>query len=287
MPRSLAIVYNPASGLGRAGTVAASLRAALQTDGHSAVLVESSRGGTDDPRLSAVEGVVVIGGDGTLMGLLPALQRTGRPFVLVPGGNESLAARYCGMSADPAEIRARIERWQPVAHRVGVASGRLFFTMVSCGFDADVVARIAAGRRGPIGHRGYLRPTLLAVFGYRAPCITLTVDGVPAVSGEAGYVIVANNPTYARKLDPVPEASTASDTLAARFIPRAGIGFALRGVFRALIGGPINTSGSRLFRGTAFEISTDLPRAVQSDGELLGETPVTITRSVEPVWSLG
>lgn len=285
--RSIAILYNPTSGRGRSAALATEIADAARAAGFVVSIAETPRRNEERAAelLAAVDGAVLIGGDGTLMAMLSALQAAQKPFYLVPAGNESLAARYCGMSAKPADVVDRLRRWSPRRHGVGTAAGRPFFTMVSCGLDADIIARIAQTRTGPIGHLGYLRPAVHALLGYRVPRCTLRCDGVTVVDQQPGYCIIANNPTYARGLNPVPEASTDAATLAARFYPNADWAFAARTLLRAVVGGQMPTEDSLLFQGVAFELSTESPAAVQADGEAVGSTPIAVERSALPVWT--
>lgn len=233
----------------------------------------------DPAILEPAHAILLIGGDGTVMDLLPALALARKPVIFLPGGNESLAARYCGMTGGTEDILARLARWQPAVHHLGMAHGRLFFTMVSCGLDAEIIERIARRRSGPIGHIGYVRPTFEALLSYRPPRVTLAVDGRTVIRDAPGYCIIANNPAYARGLDPVPEAATHLPELTARFYPRAGFGFALAAVWSAIRSRPLSTGGSELLRGRHFELSTAPGVPIQADGELLGTTPVEISRS--------
>ena len=120
--------------------------------------------------------LVGVGGDGTAAELV---NRTapGVPIAMLPAGTENLLARYAGWRSDAEFLAGVITAGHPLRLDAGRAGPRIFLLMASAGFDADVVHRVHAGRRGHIpGRSAYFAPILRAARDYPFPEIRVTWD---------------------------------------------------------------------------------------------------------------
>lgn len=287
----VAIVYNPISGDGSGKKMAEEARSFLEKQGHT-VRLRESEAKYDAQEIAqffdSADAIVVAGGDGTVMGLLPHIVKSGVPFYMLPGGNESLIAKEFGMKRDPSDIAARLENVASTHHFGTIECNgekRPFFIMASLGLDSAIVADIAKNRHAPVGDIGYLMPTVRSLMNYQAPKVTLKVDGNEVISNEPGFLIVANSKQYAKNLGLVPEADTTSNELCARFVPGKGVATYLSWLPALLTGGKINLDGTKLYRGSKFEINVegDTPYPIQADGDLAGATPALIELSAATV----
>ncbi len=279
---TVGILFNPISGAGRSRGLAESASAALTAAGFLVHMFETrdvlSR---EHPMefFGSVNFLVLSGGDGTLMAVLPYLTKLALPVYMLPAGNESLFAREFGMQADTSLLIAALSAGEVLPASIGHVGDKPFLTMVSLGLDSQVIELIDSTRTGAIGHLGYLLPTLRAFFRHKAPVITLRVDGEGVVSNESGFLIIANTKGYARRLLFVPEATSADDVLRARFFPYGGSWGFLGLVLKLMLGRPASSiQGARFFSGKQFEISTggETGYPVQADGEYVGKTPVVV-----------
>ena len=285
------IFVNPLSGNGSGAEMAAETKAYLESRGHSVRIRDSQpsyAAAEMEHFLSTLDAVVIAGGDGTVMGLLPHISKAGVPFYMLPAGNESLIAKEFGMQRNPEDVADRLER-APTQHHFGVVECngniRPFFIMASMGLDSAIVADIAKDRTAPLGDIGYVLPAVRSLLGYEAPQITLKVDGAQVLSEQSGYLIVANSKQYAKGLGLVPEAHCSSAELCARFIPGEGIATYLAWLPALLTGAKLNLEGSELYRGKRFEINVkgNSPFPIQADGDLAGSTPAVIELSQDVV----
>lgn len=273
------VLFNPISGSGRGPALATALADRLARRGHT---VESAATTPEPTRLrySDLDAVVVCGGDGTLLNLLPELIRTRVPVYMLPAGNESLFAAKLGMPAE--DLRAAVgavERNKAEEHFVGFVNETPFFTMASIGFDADVVAHVARNRKGPAGNRGYVLPVLSALVSHRPPRLRLAVDGKTVLDGSPGTLIVANTSAYALGVSLVPEADSLSPQLVARFFPYStSLGFPLVAA-RALASRGGHWPWTSVFRGNIFRVEATAERFVQADGDPVGTTPAVIRKT--------
>lgn len=291
------IIYNPISGNGSSKEKAYQAKAFFEQHGYRVAVLESKRSYQSAELatfLERLEFVVVAGGDGTLMPLLPAVAAARTPIYVLPTGTESHFSKQFEMSSSFDEILSRAKSKTQSTHCYGTVSlpspgAQLpFFLMASVGLDAEVVKHISQKRSSPIGHIGYVWPTISCAFRHFAPKISLAVDGNKVLGGEAGYLIIANSHKYALGLNLVPEAKTAEPELCARFFPRHGfdLGTYAHWGWRYLANKAADMSGTKLFYGRRFELTVEDRQArqdgypMQADGEYIGgvfsEDPVVI-----------
>lgn len=151
--------------------------------------------------------VVGVGGDGTAAALLNATA-PGVPITLLARGTENLLAKHFQMGLTPESAAEIIIGGQTRTIDAGVANGRLFVLMASCGFDADVVNRLHARRQGHIRHWSYVRPILEAIRSYDYPPLTIhqTLADGSQQTIESRWLFAFNLPCYAFALGLAPDA---------------------------------------------------------------------------------
>ena len=119
----------------------AGYRPELQTDlAKMAVEVADAREKGD------LRAVIAAGGDGTASAVANRIAAD-IPLLPFPLGTENLLARFLSIRADPAQICDILRDGQTMQFDAGLADGRMFLLMASCGFDADVVRRVQDRRR--------------------------------------------------------------------------------------------------------------------------------------------
>lgn len=285
--RLAAVIYNPQSGSGKAKRTANAVCDKLKVHGIEVVLRASSReyeANEIDTFLKQFDFVMVAGGDGTMMGLLQPLARAGTPVFMLPSGNESLFARVFRMRSRADSVLAALRKPLLSRHHFGLVNGRPFFTMMSLGYDSEVIRYIDSYRRGPIRHAGYILPGLYCLFHHCSPQITLRADGIPVLEAQKGYLIIANNKEYAGKLGLVPEADSRHDLLHARFFPGHNRLNVIRWLIKIALGRKVNLAGTRLFQAKEFELqNTNGDYPMQADGESVGMSPAVVNISQKQI----
>ena len=276
--QSVTIAFNPIAGRGRARRIAEQAQAILAKDGFTVTLVEAAALRAAGARALEGSGALLIcGGDGTLRSLLPCAVESRVPVQLLPAGNESLFARKFGISTDPQALLHLLHAPVIEEHHVAHANGEYFFTMASVGLDSCVIKELAARRSGPVGYRGYVGPILRSILRFRAPAISLTVDGVTMLRAERGFLIIANSPEYARSLNPVPEASSTAPFLHARFFPFVTLIDYLSWLPSLVFAKRLAHPDARLFSGRHFTLDGPATFPVQADGEHITALPLTVS----------
>jgi diacylglycerol kinase (ATP) len=279
-PRHWVIVANQSSGRGRSEAVKQQVAAALVARSHSfdfidAVGVEDARKSIDALLVSPrpIDGLLVIGGDGTVHHVVKAMIQSGRhlPIGLIPTGNGNDFARQLRLHGRTIpELIESFTSDAPITIDILEMHDQIALQVISTGFDATVSAR---ARRMPraIGSLRYVLALLLQLRALSTTRYRLIVNGMTR-EVEATLVAVANGRNYGRGMLISPE-SINDD-----------------GVFEVVIVGPVNRmkllllfprifSGSHInhplvetFQAMNLEIEADT--IAEADGEPLLSNPL-------------
>ncbi|TWT86149.1 Diacylglycerol kinase [Pseudobythopirellula maris] len=162
--------------------------------------------------------VLTVGGDGTFGAALNSTEPA-TPLAVLPRGTENLLAGYLGYGRSGDSVARLLKEGVAVRLDAGVANGRLFALLISAGFDAEVVRRVHAARRGHITRLAYAKPIFRALARYPYP--KMRVTAVPPEGGPNGaaaepqelargsWLFASNLPRYASGLPITPHADGA------------------------------------------------------------------------------
>ena len=279
----IAILVNPIAGKGRGLQIASDVNSALKENGFQTELREFGElqeAQALEQFVAEADLIVLAGGDGSLLHLLPVLGHTQTAVYMLPTGNESLFAREFSMSSSPEKLIKAILAANVGVHNIAQVNGRLFFTMVSVGLDSEIICRIAERRTGTIRHVSYIIPTLISALKHRPAKISVGVDGVSVIEQRKGFLVVANNKQYALGIGFAPEATSTSKRLVVRFFPYESFcGFLLWGL-KCLFRDASRWSAAEFFEGCEVDIAADRAIPIQADGEHIGQLPARIVGGV-------
>ena len=283
MTRAL-IVTNPAAA--RAGARGLKEARCRLEAGGLRVTVEETRtmgDGAALARAALADGVGVViahGGDGTAMDVATGLVGTGRPLGLLPGGTGNVLAGNLGVSrsfvAAAATIVAGATRTIDLGRLTTSAGTRYFAVNAATGFAADLMARTEQRHKQRFGMTAYVaRAFVLATELVRAAS-RIEVDGV-VHEGHAATVIVANCSHIVPGMLPLGAHIEPDDgALDVVVLDASSYAAALRVVWRLFQRRPDADSGITFYRGRSVRVTTDPELPVQSDGDALGTTPLSI-----------
>jgi diacylglycerol kinase (ATP) len=275
--RRLLIIFNPSAGWHRRQRLAPVL-AQLRSHGCPFVLRETQAAGdaerfaaTVDP--NAFDVVVAAGGDGTVNETVNGLARPGLPLAVIPLGTANVLAAEMGLRTDPAEVARCVAFGQPRPIALGAANGRRFLLMAGAGFDAHVVADVAAPMKRWLGKGAYALAILRQLLVFPYPGYEVLTDNTLR---HAASVVVTNSRFYGGRFVCAPRASLESDTLQVCLFERAGrlatIGYAL-----ALFAGRLpRLSSYRLIEARRIEIRGRPGEPMQVDGDGIGRLNAAI-----------
>jgi diacylglycerol kinase family enzyme len=230
---------------------------------------------------AGVELVVAVGGDGTVQQVAGSVAGTTVPLAIVPTGTGNLLAGNLGIGRKPeiavqTALRGRPRRIDVGRYALG-RKRRIFTVACGVGFDADVMDRTDSAGKSRWGKFAYLASAFLESGKIRNVRHEITIDGV-AGTMDAAQVIVAN---FGRASGLRVRGVKSDDGLLDVFVIRAS------GPLPALLAGWEAISdtrlgdhdGGRVLRAKArkVRIETRPRRRVETDGSVVGRTPVTLS----------
>ncbi|WP_449408293.1 diacylglycerol kinase [Microbacterium maritypicum] len=288
MARHIAVLANPFAGKGR-GRAAA--ETALQRLRERGAEVRVYAGDTPaDTKALAREAIaarpvaiVVVGGDGTLSGILSDLVASELPVALVPAGTGNDLARALDLPRhDPAA--AADLALDGTARRIDVGEIRTptgvagFLTIAALGFDAKVSERTNR-LRWPHGALRYYLALLIELVRLRPLPFAVAVDGGEVRVRPGTLIAVGNTPSYGGGM-PVCAGADATDGML-DLVEVAPIGrLRLLRLFPLLLRGT-HLARREVAHRRARTVTVSAPGlVVYADGERLGEDACTI--SVRP-----
>ena len=162
------MITNPISGGGRGRIAAEALRDALQRRSVAAEVWFTTCAGDATARAArlaseAWDGVVAIGGDGTVNEVLNGMPDPSLPLGVLPVGTANVLAMELGLPPRPDAAAAILAGGHRRSLAIGVCNGRRFLLFVGAGIDGAVVRRLAEVRTGTLGKHKWLGPILHTV----------------------------------------------------------------------------------------------------------------------------
>jgi diacylglycerol kinase (ATP) len=222
--------------------------------------------------------LVAAGGDGTVGDL--ANRFPDLPLAVLPLGTENLLAGHLGIPSDGRFVAEMIAAGGRRAIDVGLINGRRFLLMVTAGFDADIVHRAHARRKGHIRKWNYLQPIWESLRSYRYPKLRVSAEGgdLPGDQPLSGrLIVVANLPAYAMGLPLAMSADGADGLLDLRVFRRRSAFQMLRYLYKVLLRQHETLADVVSGRAQRVGITCDTPVPIQCDGDPAGFTPAEVT----------
>ncbi|GAA2890529.1 diacylglycerol/lipid kinase family protein [Microbacterium esteraromaticum] len=203
-PRLL-LVINPGSGRGRGAHAGDRAAEALRSSG---AIVHAVVGETADRARELVidalrqrwDGMVVVGGDGTLSGIVDLVMDAALPVAVVPAGTGDDFARALGIAdVQPPEaamaVLTGIRRPTDLGTATSHGRTRVFLTVAAMGFDAKVSERTNR-LRWPGGRLRYHVALAIELLRLRPTRFRIAIDGAPSVCLPGTLFAVGNTSSY-------------------------------------------------------------------------------------------
>lgn len=267
---TIAVVYNPIAGAGRAAQAGRGVVGILERAGHEVTIIETKLEPASqwlDPALGNCKAIVVVGGDGTVRLVSESAMKSDLPIYHYPLGTENLFARQFDMDQSEAKLLGAIERYRIQKFDIGHVNGLTFLLMVSVGYDAEVVHDLASNRSGAISHLSYARPMCRQFFRWKPPKLLITLDGRRIDGGQRGFVVIANSSQYGQRLDPARDAIMDDGQLDVVFFPTRSRMDLLSWMWKMRRGSHMSDNRLIYQQGKSLTIECDEPQRFQIDGD--------------------
>ena len=234
--------------------------------------------------------LVGAGGDGTASELVNRVQPD-VPVSFFPTGTSNLVASYLGMKKRVPYAVSLIEQGWTVSLDAGLANGRLFLAMVSCGFDAAAVEmvhrkRLSGHRQGRGGFSGFIIPICRLIATYPFPEMKVEITEQPGTSSgttvsspkilHGRWVFAFNLPKYGWGLPIAPQANGRDGLLDLCLYGGGGFWRGLWYTVTTQFQVHQRLCDFVAIRGTRFRVTSAEPVPYQIDGDPAGYLPLEI-----------
>lgn len=194
-PRRLLLITNPISGGGRGRLLAPQLATALaarsvHTEVYFTTAAGDARARAQRAGSEAWDGLVAIGGDGTVNEVLNGMPDPSRPLGTLPVGTANVLALELGLPKRVDAAADVLAQGHVRELAIGRCGDRRFLLFCGFGVDGEVVRRVAARRSGTLGKHKYLVPIAQTLWHWPRFTLRATLaDG--EVLDDLGMVLVS------------------------------------------------------------------------------------------------
>ena len=295
MQRKIVVIANPASGQGTFDVKELNrqcLQAGLDWDVRFTKQWGDGRRFAQEAATAGVDLVAVYGGDGTVAEVAGGLANTGIPLGILPGGTANVMSVELGIPAAFAEALRLICREEPTTRAVdlGKVGEHYFLLRLSMGLEAQMVAGADRELKDRIGTLAYALSALRAI---TAPVVVqyhFDLDG-EQIETEGIACVIANSANLGAPGLQLAADVDVSDGLLDVFVVKntdfstwlTVLSSVIASLPDTLAAEPVRSTdetraevaaGVRHWQARSIRVVASPPAEVQSDGEMIGETPV-------------
>jgi diacylglycerol kinase (ATP) len=221
--------------------------------------------------------VAAFGGDGTVMEVASALTGTEVPVAILPGGTANVMSTELGIPGDLTQACQLACGQNSTTKRVdmGQAGERTFMLRVAMGLDADHVIGATREMKDRYGELAYTISALQKVKDLKTARYKLTLDG-ERYEVEGFTCRVDNSGNFGHGLSFSKEISVSDGLLDVTIVRDLGSASIKSLVSDAVGRGTRDADAFHHWQAREITIEADPPQHVIGDGELWGETPISL-----------
>ncbi|MFZ7102964.1 MAG: diacylglycerol/lipid kinase family protein [Peptococcaceae bacterium] len=220
-----------------------------------------------------INGIIIVGGDGTLHEVINGLAGLSIPLGLIPTGSGNDLSRTLNIPQDPLEAIIVIAQGKTIQINIGEVNDGYFLNLASIGFDAAVANWVNKNKvfKGKYAYWAAIFYHILRNKHYK---LTINMDG-NLLEKECTLVAVANGKYYGAGQKIAPQAALGDglfDVVIVSAVTRMEIIKTLPGI-RA--GKHVENPHVTIYKAKNVIIDSEKKKniPVQADGEKLGELP--------------
>jgi diacylglycerol kinase (ATP) len=216
----------------------------------------------------------VLGGDGTLNGVINGLRGRDLPIALLPCGSGNDTARGLGLPRHPVAAARALGKAREISIDLGEVAGRLFCNVAGVGLDGEVVRLLATGAVPARGRLAYIAAFLITAANLRASPLSIKRDDGPWERHETLMVSCANGPYYGGGMRIAPGARLDDGKLDICAVLALGRPALLRAFPRVYLGTHVGHPRFRLWQAHTLRLFGARPLSLQADGESAGRLSI-------------
>ncbi|WP_227936832.1 diacylglycerol/lipid kinase family protein [Alkalihalobacillus deserti] len=225
-----------------------------------------------------VDGVVALGGDGTIHEIINELLGSVVPFTVIPTGSGNDFARARGITKNyQQEIERILQKGQQKIDLLKVGD-RHCMTVVGIGFDGKVAKEANELKlKKWLGGLAYFFIIFKVLINYKPTYTRLLLNGKERIFEKVWLIAIANHPYYGGGMKICPNAKSNDgkiDICIIHSLPKWRLLFILAAVFT---GKHVSMKGVDYVQVEQVEVESNEPLYVTADGEMMGQTPTTVT----------
>ncbi|GGE19374.1 diacylglycerol kinase [Marinithermofilum abyssi] len=227
---------------------------------------------------SDVKSVIAVGGDGTVHEVGNGLVGSIMPMGFIPAGSGNDFALAHRIPANPGQALERILQHQ--VRRVDTADidGKTMIGFAGIGFDGRVAEAVnLSSFKRWLGKLNYIWGALRVLRSFEPAQVSVSIDGKKIDVGGVWLIAVANNPYYGGGMKICPFAVNDDGKLDICCVNNLSRHQFLKIFPTVYKGVHIHHPSVTMRQGKEIIIDSDTRMVIHADGEVIGETPLTVT----------
>ena len=225
-----------------------------------------------------VDLVVAVGGDGTIAAVAAGMVHSPIPLGIIPTGTWNAIARHLGVPFNVPRAVKVITGNHKIKKLDLMAVGDTYQAMnLSIGVSSSMIAGTGRNEKRLWGNIAYFSQLFKQIFGLQQHRYTIIADG-RRYRGRAAEIFVANYGIVGMNAIEAALAIKPDDGMVDVLILRARTIFDLPSLFWQILvrRNKLTPKYRQITVNNSLVIHTSPPEIVQSDGEIIGKTPVSI-----------
>jgi diacylglycerol kinase (ATP) len=280
------IIFNPTAGAGRSKKTLQIVKeycdaqnkeyeiAQTEYVGHATTLAKNAIG-------KGYEGIISVGGDGTILEIAEAIRHTDENLGVVPAGTGNDFKYALGVPQDTQGALDVIFAGNTKRIDIGILNDeKCFLNIAGTGFDVEVVKNMNKVRRFITGSAAYYIGIVLSIFRFKNAHLEITMDN-KTIKRTALLIAVANGQCYGGGLFVNPNADLTNGKFNLIVINRIAKYKILLELPKLQKAQPEKVAELESFSCSEVTIKSDKTHTFNVDGDLYGQTPMNVKISTK------
>jgi diacylglycerol kinase (ATP) len=224
----------------------------------------------------AYQGIVAVGGDGTILEVANGLIGSPVPLGILPMGTGNDLSRALNIPSDINSALSIITSNHPVSIDAIAYENGYFFNVASIGFDAEIIRDITKVQRWVPGKAAYYISVFLKFISYKCKKVSLKIDDI-SFKSKIFLIAIANGTHYGGGMNVNPTGSLCDgyiDVILIRPVPRFKIPFLL---WKFVAGKHMDLPYVSAYKCKNIQIQSDRKLIINGDGDIIASTPVNFS----------